>query len=296
MKIMCGIIFLLTTLPALEYRLPEEVVVFEPGSGQPELGLKDEDVPLGPYRLIAADPWLYLLDQLNHRVLCFDTSGRFVKEIIASFRPSDMAVDGSGRIWLLENRTQPAEIIIMDDDEEVDSLKIGYEPLSVITEISLDYNDELVLFSGGTPCRASAQFTLKPTDTLALKHRLKVTCMPTAAYRTWFVEAIDKVGQVTEFYLRPSMRDDFTILADDASGKLYLGIESVIQDKSGSFYKRSLKVYEDGEQAVVIPVDENYFSYDVGWRNVSVDAVGNVYVFTSSPEGRASILKWRVSP
>ena len=91
---------------------------------------------------------------------------------------------------------------------------------------------------------------------------------------------------------RPEATEEIRILADDVSGRIYAASEYAIQDKSGTFCKRYLKVYEEGELSATIPIDENYFSYDTGWRNVSVDARGNVYVFTSTPEGEASILKW----
>ena len=79
-------------------------------------------------------------------------------------------------------------------------------------------------------------------------------------------------------------------------GGLWIGEETVIQDKSGSFYMRDIMVIEeDMDLPARITVPDSYYDYDVDWRNVAVDVHGSVYIFVTEKEGTAEILKWRVS-
>ena len=298
MKTFIALIAIASFLLASSYEEPEAVVELSKGSGQYQAGFTEEDVAIGPYRLLVLDSTLYLLDQLNKRVICYDTSGSFVREIKTGFRAFDMAVDRAGRIWLLENRTQPAQVVVLEDAEEIDRIKIPYEVNKPITAIALDRNDELVVLSGREAYRPLAKdgeavMTMNWIGQVAGRYHFDIKqFIPSKEAFEWLFSAKDTSGSVIEFPLACSMRDHLTFVGDDRHGRIYVGVESVIQDKSGSFYIRSIKVYEKGKQQAVIPVDDNYYSYDTGWRNVSVDAYGNIYVFVSTSEGKARIERW----
>lgn len=289
-----------SSLWALSYEEPEAVVELAKGPGNYEIGLAEEDVAIGPYRLLVLDSTLYLLDQLNKRVLCYDTSGSFVREIGTDFRPADMAVDRSGRLYLLENRTQPAQVVVLEGGSQIDRIKIPYEVNKPITAITTDRNDELVVLSGRNAYRplakdGEAAMRMNWIGQVAGRYHFDIKqFLPSKEAFQWLFSAKDTSGSVIEFPLACSMRDNLTFVGDDSQGRIYVGVESVIQDKSGSFYKRSIKVYENVKQVALIPVDENYYSYDVGWRNVSVDSQGNIYVFVSTSDGKARIERWRV--
>lgn len=299
MKTFIALIAIASCLWALSYEEPEVVVELSKGSAQYHVGFTEEDVAIGPYRLVALDSTLYLLDQLNKRVLCYDTSGSFVREINTDFRPADMAVDRKGRIWLLENRTQPAQVVVLEDAKEINRIKIPYEVGNPITAIAIDRDDELVVISGRTAYRplakdGEAAMTMNWIGQVAGRYHFDIKqFLPSKEAFEWLFSAKDTSGSVIEFPLACSMRDHLTFVGDDSHGRIYVGVESVIQDKSGSFYMRSIKVYERAKQVAFIPVDDNYYSYDAGWRNVSVDSQGNIYVFISTSEGKARIERWR---
>jgi hypothetical protein len=298
MKTFIALMAVASSLWAFSYEEPEVVVELAKGSGNYEIGLAEEDVAIGPYRLLVLDSTLFLLDQLNQRVLCYDTSGSFVREIKTGFRAFDMAVDRKGRIWLLENRTQPAQVVVLGETSQIDRIKIPYEVGKPVTAITIDRNDELVVLSGRDAYRplakeGDAAMRMNWIGQVAGRYHFDIKqFLPSSKALEWLFSAKDTSGSVIEFPLACSMRDNLTFVGDDSQGRIYVGVESVIQDKSGSFYMRSIKVYERAKQVALIPVEDNYYSYDTGWRNVSVDSQGNVYVFTSTPEGKAHIERW----
>ncbi|TET22311.1 MAG: hypothetical protein E3J71_06500 [Candidatus Stahlbacteria bacterium] len=291
MKNILPLILFASSLLALSYEEPEVVVELAKGSGNYEVGLAEEDVAIGPYRLVALDSTLYLLDQLNKRVLCYDTSGSFVREIKTAFRPFDMAVDRSGRIYLLENRTQPAQVAILKDGKEIERINIKYDAKHPITALVAHPGDSLLFLSGSDllqPVPESAGIlNYSPSRK---SYRLKEVELE--SLQVLEASGLRPLGIVTRFEGRTT-----EILLCYGDGRLWVGTETYIQDKSGSFSMREVIVLdESAEDEVYLPIPSSYFSYDVGWRNVSVDSQGNIYVFTSTSEGKASILRWRPSP
>lgn len=267
---------------------PDTVLELSQGSGNYQVGMKGGE---GPYRLIATRSRIYLLDQLNDRVLCYSRKGSFIEKINTSFSPADMAVDRAGKIYLLDNRSWPAQIAVMDDGGQVDRFSIRCEPDLRLTGLVIHPEQGLVILSGNNTYRAvltggflqcapSKTYRLKELESLTLEDALVLETREFAS----FCVPLDCQG-----------RNCYTLLAyDDAH--VWVGSETWIQDKSGSFAMRDVGVYRNGKMVWMVPVDANYFSKDVGWRNVSVDAGGNVYVFTSTSEGKAYVLKWAVSP
>lgn len=290
---MYGILILATAVSALTYEMPDTVVVLERGDGQYQVGLEEEDVAVGPYRLVAAGSMLYLLDQLNHRVLCFDTSGEFVKEIETPFRSFDMAVDASGRLYLLENRTQPAQVVVLESAKEIERFGVKYEVKQPITGLIVYPGDSLVFLSDNDlhrRTRAANLDGLLNCEPSRKVYRLKQMELPTTEVSlAESVHGFTPVGVIIDYGQTTT-----TFLGYDRV-HIWMGLETYIQDKSGSFVMRDIEIYEGDELLDIIPVDNNYYSYDVGWRNVSVDAAGNVYMFVSNHEGKAHIERWAVS-
>lgn len=266
------------------YAEPDTVVALSRGSGTYEVGLTQEDVPIGPYRLVATDSLLYLLDQLNHRVLAYDAAGAFVKEIKTPFRPADMVVGASGYIYLLENRTQPARLLVFKDADTVGLMEIEYDVKHPVTSLSLLPDEDYLLVSGADVYSLGLTRSAGPCLMMEYDAQL-ITSLPFK----W--EQVYALVVPWGF----SGNQSFNLLGFDGS-RSFIGIETYIQDKSGSFTMRSVTVKEDDKTLDKIPVDENYFSYDTGWRNVSVDPKGSIYIFTSTPEGTAAILRWRITP
>lgn len=298
MKMLIILVIMTSALFGLSYDGPEVVVELSPD----QVGLKEEDVAIGPYRLIARDSTLYLLDQLNKRILCYDTSGSYIQKIGVSFRPADMAVDSSGRIYLLENRTKPVQVVVLRQGKEIERIKIKYEVNKSVTAIAVNRYNQLVVLSGRNAYRPLKQ---EGSDIRHLNWMGQVVgryhfdieqFLPTVKAFDWFFAAKDTSGILIEFELACSGRDHLTFLGDDTHGRIYVGMESVIQDKSGSFYILSLKVYERTREVAALRVKNSYHSYDLRWRNFSVDAAGNIYMFKTTEEGESYIERWRVSP
>jgi hypothetical protein len=87
-----------------------------------------------------------------------------------------------------------------------------------------------------------------------------------------------------------------TLLAYDGERK-FMGNETYIQDKSGSFTLLDLSVLEgDKDIGIALRFPSSYYSYDVGWRNLSIDGSSNIYMFVAPKEGSAKILVWRINP
>lgn len=288
-RLVLALLLVSAGLSALTYpEEPDTVLELSQGSGNYQVDMKAGE---GPYRLIATRSRIYLLDQLNNRVLCYTRTGSFLEKIKTSFSPADMAVDRAGKIYLLDNRSQSAQVAVIDDGSQVDLFSIRCEPDLVLTGLVIHPEQGLVVLSGNNTYRAvltggflqcapSKTYRLKELESLTLEDALIMEAREFAS----FCVPLDCEG-----------RNCYNLLAyDDAH--VWVGSETWIQDKSGSFAMRDVGVYRNGKMVWMVPVDENYFSKDVGWRNVSVDSQGNVYVFTSTPEGKASILRWRPSP
>lgn len=258
------------------------MVALSRGSGSYQVALAEEDVAIGPYRLVATDTLLYLLDQLNHRVLAYDTSGSFAKEIKTPFRPADMVISPSGYIYLLENRTQPAQVLVLRDSDTVGLMEIEYDVKHPVTSLSLLPDEDYLLVSGDDVYTLGITRSAGPCLMMDYDAHL-ITSLPF------------KWKQVYPLVVPWgfSSNQSFNLLGFDGARK-FIGTETYIQDKSGSFSRRSVAVREGDKIVEMIPVDENYFSYDTGWRSVSVDPQGSIYIFTSTPEGNAAILRWRV--
>lgn len=289
MKKVVLLILVASSLFALSYGEGEVVVELSAGSGPYQVGLTRENVPIGPYRLVVVDSSIYLLDQLNLRVLCFDTSGVLLSEISTPFRPADMAVDPLNRVWLLENRTLPAQIAILDGGEEVARSSIEYDVTRPVTAIVVHPPESLLCLSGNVVYIAvpaegqELDYTQDGRIELAELDLDSLGALEVSGARNLGVDT-DYSGRITEY------------LIAYGSGMLWVGVEQYIQDKSGSFSIRDIKVLsESTEPPPFISIPSSYYSYDTGWRNVAVDSQGNIYVFTSTPNGKASILRWRVA-
>lgn len=281
------LLFAVSSLWAFSYAEPDTLILLAQGSSPNQVGLSFEDVPVGPYRLTCAGSNLYLLDQLNSRVLRYDTTGSFVQEIKIPFNAWDMTVDESGALYFLDNRTQPARIAIIKDGVEVERLSIPYDVKHPLTAVVAHPGDSLLAVSGTdfyaivredpmSTSRAAATLTILDPDSIAGLE----------------VSGIRFLGLPHP----PEQRVQRYLLAY-GSGRVWMGKETMIQDKSGSFYLRDILVLSDSdEEPAFISLPDNFYCYDTGWRNVAIDQFGNVYAFTSTEEGeegRAAILRWR---
>ncbi len=272
---------------AFSYAEPDTLLTFSNGSGANQVGLSFEDVPLGPYRLACVGSTLYLLDQLNSRVLCYDTSGNYLREIKTPFKPWDMAVDDPHKLYLLDNRSQPAKIAVIKDGIEVERISIAYDFKEPLTAIVSHPPDSLLAISGtnfyavvrdspnglggGNPCVARLK-ALDPDSIAGVE-----------------VSGIRYIGLEN-----PVRNRKHEILLAYGSGRVWIGSEEFIQDKSGSFYSRDILVLSDSdEDPAVISLPVSFYDYDTDWRNVTLDQWGNIYAFTSFEEGKAAVLRWR---
>ncbi len=276
--------FAVSSMWAFSYAGPDTLILLSQGSGTGQVGLSFEDVPVGPYRLTCAGSNLYLLDQLNSRVLCFDTTGSDLREIKTTFHTWDLAVGESGALYLLDIRTQPARIAVIKDGIEVERISVPYDIKHPVTAIVAHPPDSLIAVSGmelfaivreGSSAGQTAAANLKALD-------------PDS------IAGIEVSGIRFIGLDNPVRNRKHEVLLAYGSGRVWIGSEELIQDKSGSFYLRDILVLSDSdEEPAFISLPDNFYCYDTGWRNVTIDQYGNVYAFTSTEEGWAAILRWR---
>lgn len=106
--------------------------------------MNEEDTLKGPCRLIATDTRLYLLDQLNNRVLCYDTAGIFVDQFKTPCDAVDMALDSYSRFYFLDNHNQPATVVVTEKEEEISRFKVRYEEKRPVDGLVVYPGDSLV--------------------------------------------------------------------------------------------------------------------------------------------------------
>ncbi len=286
------LIVLVLPLWAVSYSEPETLLRLSNGSGEYQVALRREGVALGPCRLLAVSSSLYLLDQLNKRIIVYDTLGRFIKQIQTPFSPVDMAVDSSGRVWVLENRTQPAEIRalaeeVLKKDEEV--FLIPYTSKQPITAILIHQAEGLLVFSGNKFC------TLHSNNT-----RLSEYCADDyLEFKEADINSLKALQLSTPqvFGVEISCSEGSTSYFLAASSKLlWIAEECYSISNPNSLITRYIKVFsKTNKTASRISLPQNAYSYNTAWRNVSVDKVGNIYAFISNEEGEACILKWSIN-
>lgn len=279
---------------------PEEVVRFSIGSGRHEIGIKDGDTLKGPCRLVATDTRLYLLDQLNNRVLCYDTVGSFVFETETRFQPVDMAVDSSGHIYLLDNSSNPALVLVFDGIKEVERMEVKYDfrvrldGLVIYPEYGLLLECRGRLFEPVPVFDIGGFLSCQP---LGKKYRLPKK--HTALLEGWWGHADGAGFWSTSIGSEICSKGENTLpfLENDTSIRVTVGVKVIVKREGVRSTTRNIHVRLNDKPTMFIhPIPEEYFAYNRDWRNVSVDDSGNIYIFASVPEGGASILRWRPSP
>ena len=102
---------------------PEVVLHLGWGAGPMESGRRpaQESAPEGPMSFtVSADGDIYLLDQVNLRVMRFDGSGALLSAIpISSDTFQDIEVAGDGRILLLDRLVRGAVVVLSRDGQEI---------------------------------------------------------------------------------------------------------------------------------------------------------------------------------
>jgi hypothetical protein len=292
---------------SITYVGPDTVVSFAVGSGKYEVAIEGEDALTGPYRLIATDSRLYLLDQFNNRVLCYDTAGTFVYETKTRIQPVDMAVDDSGLIYLLDNHSNPMVVVTYDTIKEVDRMEVKYEPPLQPHGLIIHYEHGLLFQYGTRLYRPSPLFDISgifSCQPVVKKYRLDKEQDHTAELKRWYAHG-DGYNFTSTAIGKEICRKDkhaLSFLEDDTSTRIIVG----------SYYystmtglRISIQVRLNDIPTILLgPISKDYFSYNEGWRNaydkdwrsVSVDDAGNIYIFASVPDGKASILRWRHLP
>ncbi len=292
------------TVPdSVTYVGPDTVVQLSQGSGQYQIGIKDGDTLQGPCRLVATDTRLYLLDQFNNRVLCYDTAGTFVFEAKTCFQPVDMAVDDSNRVHLLENGKLSSTVIVMDGQNLVERMEIRHAPGHKIRRMVI-YPELGLLF------RTNYRFN-KPKRTFDFAGIL--ACSPlVTTYRLekeeaissedgWCVDGSGTGGSFTlvAWEITRKANDCLAFLDDDSSSRVFIGIDVLLEDYKGENHQETrmnnLKVVVGNKHNLFIKGLPGSYYCTVHWRNVAIDCRGNVYVFDLDQDGKACILKWRPS-
>lgn len=289
---------------SVTYVGPDTVVSFAVGSGQYEIAIEGDDTLKGPCRLIATDTRLYLLDQFNKRVLCYDTAGSFVRQINTWFTPVDMAIDSLKHLYLLDTISNPVSVIILDGDNEIDRMQIMHDTNQRIRGI-LIYPEEELLFRtnyGFNKAKRTLSFTGVLSCTPSVKtYRLeKESAIESDDGLCGHADGIRVSSTTYISEVDRKSRNCLDFLDNNDSIREVRGSEVFLSDYRGEQPEKSRTFYlfvEAGKSLTMLIKDlPGTYYHTVHWRNVSIDCQGNVYVFDLDQDGKASILKWRPSP
>ncbi|MBN2378952.1 hypothetical protein JXM67_04030 [candidate division WOR-3 bacterium] len=284
------------------YAGPDTLVEFTPGSGEYQVALHLGDSIKGPCRLIATDLKLFLLDQLNQRILYFDTAGSFIRQVKLQFGPADMALDSLDRIYLLDTTSNTALVTIMDGEKEVDRMKIKHDTIQRIREISIYPGEGLVFRTnyGFNKAKKVLNFdgflSCSPTiKTFYLDKKMAFESENGVGYTDG--AGFSSTTYITEVLRKPRNCLDFLDTADTI--REIRGSELWLWDSRGteSITTRTFHLFAATGKTHTMLIKDLPGTYyaSVHWRNVAVNCRGDVYVFTVSDDGKAYILKWSVS-
>jgi hypothetical protein len=296
---------------SIPYVGPEEVVLFSQGSDEYQVGLVLGDKPQGPARLLAVNSKLYLLDRLNSRVLCFDTSGSFLYEIKLDYKPLDMAVDGSDRVYVLDTSSTSIHLESFRKGDTGSMVEINYYTERRYNEQHRYPVSGVVIYPGNVLYIESEPLLMKPLPQRDILGFLNCSPNPKRFYLDregslikddvsvqW--DGLDCCGSslCTEIYRLGSRAMSF--LPDKDSTRIIYGAIIARTEKRGTSIKttvdRRISVEVNKKTfALVCELPKEYFSIDNKWRNASVDYSGNVYMFVAFLDGKAAILRWRPS-
>jgi hypothetical protein len=299
------VLSLLTSPPdSIPYVGPEEVILFSQGSGQNQVGLILGDKPQGPARLLAANSKLYLLDQLNSRVLCFDTSGSFLSEIKLKYQPLDMAVDGSDRVYVLDTSSASIHLESFRKGDTSSRVEIILRKKQRVTGVVVYPSDILYIdcgdfFSKPLPQKGLFWF-LKDSSAqkiFLLNEKRSLRNLDIDMYWDGYREG----GHVEETEIYRLSRASIPFLSNKDSTRIIVGSINTDYKADSSTFNTTIErgifvvVVDKKATPLLYGLPDEYFYINNNWRNVSVDFSGNVYMFVAYPDGKAAILKWRPS-
>lgn len=307
------ILSLLTSSPdSISYIGPEEVALFFQGSGLNQVGLILGDKPQGPARLLAVNSKLYLLDQLNSRVLCYDTSGSFLSEIKLKYQPLDMAVDGSDRAYVLDTSSTSIHLESFRKGDTGSMIEINYYierrhneqhryPVSgvVIYPGDVLYIESESLLMKPLPQRDILGFLRKPSTMKRFYLNEKKSVRNLDFEIFWDGLGIGGHVEEKEIYRLNSAAMPF--LFNEDGTRIIVGLTNTDYKADSSTFNTTIErgifvvVVDKKAKTLLCGLPEECFYLDNKWQNVSVDYSGNVYMFVAYPDGKAKILKWRPS-
>jgi hypothetical protein len=287
------------TVPdSVTYVGPDTVVELSQGSGQYQVGIKDGDTLKGPCRLIVTDTRLYLLDQFNNRVLCFDTAGTFVDQFNTSCDAVDMALDSYSRLYFLDNHHKWVTVVVTETGKEITRFNVKHGK-RIVNGFTFYPGDSLV-FTINQHVYYRLEYAL---DSKGRKTR-ETYCFEQVRYPATYANLImDFDGEeCSGFTLNTEIgRKSSNCLPflDDVNAECILSwshSETRYHETDSKIESNSILIFVGNKGCEIITNPPGSYYEIVHWRNVAMDCRGNVYVFDLDQDGKACILKWRPSP
>ncbi len=264
-KIIFSLFLILVTPNVKKDYLPHTLLSLSCGNGNYQVGLSEEGAPYGPNRICAKSGCIYILDRINHRVSIYNYDGNFVSTVDANFYPADLAVDGDGNIYLLENRTKVNYVKVYNKEgEEIKRYNFYKDPSKPAKQIMINPGGEFCLYIN----RRLFNFVLEEDDLYSLK----------------------------ESKALPSFKPegDAEFIGSDRKGNLYFVSISAQKEGNDYKYRRNFKKYSAKGKllAEIEDLPKGYFSYHTGNRDICVDENGDIFQLYTSKEKNIDIIKW----
>lgn len=276
------------------------------GSGASQLGKRDEAGRPGPMSLTTGpDNSLYLLDQVNRRVLRFDRDGQLLGQVLIQAETTeDIAVEGTD-LWALvyEPGTAPG-------------LRVERYPASGEgpTQVSLDRRIQLVtgLFVDGTEIWVEQEHdvqhlvaargqALAPGEGKVAPGRphrgepgARLGARRAGSHQAQVVRYSPERASLLLEVTTPLPLVQITALQTDAAGRVYLGLQLGVEagPELALTQVRELMVVVDRERATVVDLAVGQVTDT--FRPVAVSLEGEIYQMQTTEQG-VTVRRWTVA-
>lgn len=246
---------------------PSTILQLEYGDGDKQVGLISgvEDFrPMGPLSFAVKGEEVYILDEVNEKAKVFTPTGELIRSVQVDEGSSDLAVDSSDRLYVLDSRTNsiaeydvgsylPTRIAV---NQPVSDLSA--DPEGVVSAKMRDSSTYSLVESTG---KRNWRLSLEPYTCIKVGDHLgKVINNSTG--KAFQVSTEDYFGSIS-------------YLGSDREQNIYVVVEELLPSDTIQVKKEVRKYSRGGRQIAEIPVNIDYVAHPE--KELILDADGSVY-------------------
>lgn len=246
---------------------PSTILQLEYGDGDKQVGLisEVEDFrPMGPLSFAVKGAEVYILDEVNEKAKVFTPTGELIRSVQVDEGSSDLAVDSSDRLYVLDSRTN--SIAEYDVGSYLPTRIAANQPVS---DLSADPEGVVSAKMRDSSTYSLVESTGKRNWRLSLE---PYTC----------IKVGDHLGKVinnsTGKAFQVSTEDSFgsiSYLGSDREQNIYVVVEELLPGDTIQVKTEVRKYSRGGRQIAEIPVNIDYVAQPK--KDLILDADGSVY-------------------